>query len=163
MIQTNKPQLIDAKNGFEGIVYIRVANQTTTNNEVQFNIELFTIEHKESSRDKAILSKDNQLVFGKDGIPETEKERILVPCVHVISKEKAVFKPDTYYSKIGHLKPEEFDNAFINQMEFVNSFDWSKSDKTPVRYWNLTGKDMRIISEEEFKQLIAVKIIENGK
>lgn len=69
MIVTKEPQLIDAKNGIEGIVFIRVANVTTVANEVQSNIELFTIDYNESQVEKAILDEDGHITFGENGMP----------------------------------------------------------------------------------------------
>lgn len=157
MIVTKEPQLIDAKNGIEGIVFIRVANVTTVANEVQSNIELFTIDYNESQVEKAILDEDGHITFGENGMPVTEIKTLLVPNVKMIGKETAIFKEETFLSKVGHLKSDEFDKAFIKQMEFVNSFDWETAGKTPVRYWKLKAKDVKIISDEEFAELVKTK------
>ena len=157
MIVTKEPQIIDAKNGIEGIVYIRVANQLTVKEGIQFDIELFTLNFKPSTRDKAVLDKDGNMLIDKNGLPKMGKENILVPDLKKLSSEKAVFSAETFYSKIGHLKFEDFDKSFISQMEFLNKKDWNKSDKTPVRYWNLTAKDVSIITDEEFALLLKTK------
>lgn len=159
MIVTKEPQLIDAKNGIEGIIYIRVANAGTTSStgEVRSEIELFTIDYKETEVEKAVLDKDGHMTFGENGMPATEIKTVIVPDVKVIRRESPVFKEETYLSKIGHLKSEEFDKAFIKQMEFVNSYDWEKAGKTPVRYWKLKAKDVKIISDAEFAELVKTK------
>lgn len=165
MIVTLKPQVIDAQNRIESVVYIRVLNQreNTLSKTVEFDVEtraLVTTTHEE---DIAQLNETGGFVLDKEGKPLMKRVTVEKTTLELVRKQVATFKADTFYSKIGKLSPDEYDQAFIKQLEYLNSRPETDPFHKKKYFWNLTAKDVKIISEDEVNKLVTTKVIENGK
>lgn len=165
MIVTLKPQVIDAQNRIESIIYLRVLNQkeNTLNKTVEFDVETRALVTEKGQEDRAKLNESGGLILDDNGRPIVNRVTIEKTTLELVRTQKAVFKADTFYSKIGKLSPDEYDKAFISQIEYLNSRPEIDPFHKKKYFWNLTAKDVKIISEDEVKALITTKVIEDGK
>lgn len=165
MIVTLKPQVIDAQNRIESIIYLRVLNQkeNTLNKTVEFDVETRALVTETSQEDRAKLNETGGFILDENGRPVVNRVTVEKTTLELVRTQKAVFKADTFYSKIGKLYPDEYDKAFIFQIEYLNSRPETDPFHKKKYFWNLTSKDVKIISEEEVKALITTKVIEDGK
>jgi hypothetical protein len=165
MIVTLKPQVIDAQNRIESIVYIKALNQreNTANKTVEFDVEtraLVTTTHEE---DRAQLNETGGFVMDAEGRLLMKRVTVEKTTLELVRKQVASFKADTFYSKIGKLSPDEYDQAFIKQLEYLNSLPDNGPFHKKKYFWNLTAKDVKVISEDDVKKLVTTKVIENDK
>lgn len=162
MIVTLKPQVIDAQNRIESVVYMRVANQreNIASKTVEFDVELRALVTDVYVEERAKLNESGGLILDENGRPKTERVTVEKTTLELVRKQVASFKADTFYGKIGKLSPEEYDKAFIKQIEYLNSRPETDPFHKKKYFWNLTAKDVKIISEDEAKALIITKIIE---
>lgn len=165
MIVTLKPQVIDAQNRSESIVYLRVLNQkeNTLNKTVEFDVETRAFVTETHQEDRAQLNETGGFVIDEEGKPTMKRVTVEKTTLELVRTQKAVFKADTFYSKIGKLSPDEYDKAFIKQIEYLNSRPETDPFHKKKYFWNLTAKDVKILSEEEVKKLVTTKVIEDGK
>jgi len=124
MIKSKTPQLIDAQNQINAIVFLDMgpAVQDRKNGLRKFNITTYVEAQNESG------------------------ETVL----HGIKENVAVFKESTFQSIWGTYTIAEFeanvDQFMIDQIEYINSYDWQGNEsQAPVRFWNLTADDLEIV------------------
>ena len=124
MIKSKEPQLIDAQNQIESIVFMGMgpAIHDRKTGVRKFNITTYV-----------------------EAINE-QGETVL----HGIKENMAIFKESTFISLWGHLTFSEFesqvDQFMIEQIDYINKYTWTGEEAQPkVRFWNLTTEDMEII------------------
>jgi len=122
-IKTKEPQIIDAEERLSAIVYLLpgyFCHGKATYNGEEIDIVSFDIEH--------YLMVDNELKLAKN--------------------KKAYFKQSTFYSENlfpNGIAPDEYAEAFIAQMDYINQKVFDGTELQQTRYWVLTAADVEIV------------------
>ena len=158
MIRTIEPQVIDAMNRREGIVYIKALNRTENEQAqtVSFDVELYTIESTTKAEPVNVVIGQNE--EGGD-IVEVQMRDVTRPYFQLINRRKAVYRMSTFYAMIGNVTPEQYDNVLIQQIEYVNSRPLTGNEiQKDIYFWNLTASDLENVSQAEIEALLTPTI-----
>lgn len=158
MIRTKQPQVIDAMNRREGIVYIKALNRTENEQAqtVSFDVELYTIESTTKVEPVNVIVGQNE---EGGNIVEVQERNITRPYFNLINRRKAVYRMSTFYAMIGNVTPKQYDNVLISQIEYVNSRPLTGSEiQKDIYFWDLTASDLENVTEEQLTELLAVSI-----
>ncbi len=157
MIRTKKPQVTDAMNRQQHVVYMEAANRRESKEAqtVTFDVLMYTIE--------AITKVEgvNVLKQHEDGSEyyEVEQRNVTRKYLRIISKRDATYKMSTFYGVVGNPTPDQYDDAMIAQIAFINSRTWTGDEAMKVYYWNLTASDVEKVSDEELANLLRSMLI----
>jgi len=165
MIRTISPQVIDAKNRKEGIVYIEVGKSTTVpeNNPSMIVFQLTFKELINVRKDVVLAVNDENGNPTKDENGEfiTETKTCIFPTFNVLFKDEAKFKLSTFREQIGAVWPEDYDQVLMEQIAYVNSKEWTRNELQIVYFWNLAFEDMEALSTEQITQLTTPYFLES--
>ena len=158
MIRTKQPQVIDAMNRREGIVYIKALNRTENEQAqtVSFDVELYTIESTTKVEPVNVVVGQNE---EGGNIVEVQERNITRPYFNLINRRKAVYRMSTFYAMIGNVTPEQYDNVLIQQIEYVNSRPLTGNEiQKDIYFWGLTASDLENVTTEEITDLLTIYI-----
>jgi hypothetical protein len=159
MIATKEPQIIDAINRREGIVYLKAMNRSEDDIEktVKFDVEMYTLE--------PIFYEKNMRFDKINEFDEVYTEYRTVNVVQnqfrFIGKKQAIYKMNTFYSVIGNVTPEQYDDVLIQQIDYVNKRVLTGNEiQKDIYFWNLTELDLEKVTEQEINILTSPQIQE---
>lgn len=157
MIRTKLPQVIDAMNRREGIVYIKACNRTENEHEqtVKFDVELYTLEVASKVETVEVQGTN------ENGEPFTAFEQATVnrPYFKLINRRQAIYRMSTFYSMIGNVTPDQYDSILMQQIEYVNSRPLTGNEiQKDIYFWNLTASDLQDVTAEEIETLLTPTI-----
>ena len=158
MIRTKQPQVIDAMNRRDGIVYIKALNRTENEQAqtVSFDVELYTIESTTKVEPVNVVIGQNE--EGGD-IVEVHMRDVTRPYFQLINRRKAVYRMSTFYAMIGNVTPDQYDNVLIQQIEYVNSRPLTGNEiQKDIYFWNLTASDLENVTQEEIEAVLTINI-----
>lgn len=158
MIRTKQPQVIDAMNRREGIVYIKALNRTENEQAqtVSFDVELYTIESTTKVEPVNVVVGQNE---EGGNIVEVQERNVTRPYFNLINRRKAVYRMSTFYAMIGNVTPEQYDNVLIAQIEYVNSRPLTGNEiQKDIYFWDLTASDLENVTNEEITDLLTIYI-----
>lgn len=158
MIRTKQPQVIDAMNRREGIVYIKALNRRENEQAqtVTFDVELYTLETvtKEEPVNVEVGTNDEG---GK--IYEVQMLNVTRPYFKLINRREAVYRMSTFYALIGNVTPAQYDQVLISQIEYVNSRPLTGNEiQKDIYFWNLTAADLEDVTPQEIEALLTPTI-----
>lgn len=157
MIRTKQPQVIDAMNRRNGIVYIKACNRTENEQAqtVTFDVELYTLE---------VASKEETVEVthtNENGEQYVAFEQAIVnrPYFKLINRRQAIYRMSTFYSMIGNVTPDQYDQVLMSQIEYVNSRPLTGNEiQKDIYFWNLTAADLENVTAEEIETLLTPTI-----
>lgn len=158
MIRTIQPQVIDAMNRRDGIVYIKACNRTENEQAqtVSFDVELYTLETVTKQEPVNIEVGTNE-EGGK--VYDVQMLDVTRPYFNLINRRKAVYRMATFYSMIGNVTPDQYDNVLIQQIEYVNSRPLTGNEiQKDIYFWNLTAADLENVTDEQLTELLTPSI-----
>lgn len=150
MIRTKQPQ-IDAINRINAVMYMETANRREPDGVVIFDTYIKIIEEEIKTVQVPVKVGTNE--EGGD-IIEFQTKTIAKPYFRTLYTREARYKQSTYYGAVGAPTPDQYDDAMIAQIHFVNTRDWTGNELQKVYYWNLTANDLEKVTDEEIAQLI---------
>ena len=158
MIRTKQPQVIDAMNRCNGIVYIKALNRTENEQAqtVSFDVELYTLESATAEEPVNVEVGTNE-----EGNPiyEVQLRNVTRPYFNLINRRKAVYRMATFYAMIGNVTPDQYDNVLIQQIEYVNSRPLTGNEiQKDIYFWNLTAADLQDVTPQEIETLLTPTI-----
>lgn len=158
MIRTKQPQVIDAMNRKEGIVYIKALNRRENEQAqtVTFDVELYTIESVTKPEPVPIKVGENE--EGGD-IIEMQIKNVTRPYWNLVNRREAVYRMSTFYALIGNVTPAQYDQVLISQIEYVNSRPLTGNEiQKDIYFWNLTAADLEDVTPQEIETLLTPTI-----
>lgn len=167
MIVTLEKQDLNKELRWSDFLFMEVDKVSVIKSEglVKADILQFTLKDFESLED--IEKEGTKTDYTEEGVPvETpykykEKAVIIRPTFVLWKKREAIFKMDTYFEKIGEIKPEEYDRLLIEQIDFVNKLEEKPGRiQKDLYYFNLKAEEMKILTSEEKEILTAPRIKE---
>ncbi len=158
MIRTKQPQVIDAMNRREGIVYIKALNRRENEQAqtVTFDIELYTLETVTKQE-----SVNVEIGTNEEGNPIYDVQMLNVtrPYFNLINRREAVYRMSTFYNVIGNVTPSQYDSVLIAQIAYVNSRPLTGNEiQKDIYFWNLTASDLENVTEEQLTELLTHSI-----
>lgn len=150
MIRTKQPQ-IDAINRINAVMYMETANRREPDGVVIFDTYIKIIEEEIKTVQVPVKVGTNE--EGGD-IIEFQTKTIAKPYFRTLYTREARYKQSTYYGAVGAPTPDQYDDAMIAQIHFVNTHDWTGNELQKVYYWNLTANDLEKVTDEEIAQLL---------
>ena len=157
MIRTKQPQIIDAMNRREGIVYIKALNRTENEHAqtVSFEIEMYIL--KSVAKEETVrIDKENEA-----GEMYTSYERKIVTRNEwvFIGRRQAIYRMSTFYSIIGNVTPAQYDDVLIEQIDYINSRPLTGNEiQKDIYFWNLTASDLEKVTDEQLTELLTPSI-----
>ena len=154
MIRTKQPQVIDAMNRKNGIVYIRACNRAENEQAqtVSFDVELYALESTTKIEPVNVIVGQNE---EGGNIVEVQERNVTRPYFNLINRRKAVYRMSTFYAMIGNVTPEQYDNVLMAQIEYVNSRPLTGNEiQKDIYFWNLTASDLENVTNEEITTLL---------
>lgn len=159
MIVTLQPQVIDAQNRIEEVVLFKIASKSEnpTAKTVIFDVEQYILVKAKYPQERPVLN-NGAPMFNEQGM--IKKTMNIENCQLVkIATKKEVISADVFEKHFSDIKQSDWEEAFIKQIEYRNS-NQSKPGEMPNFYWNLKGKDLEIVSDDEIKQILGEKVID---
>lgn len=162
MIRTKQSQSINPRLRQSGIVYINAVNQfyNSKRNTVEFDIEQSILIPVTKQELAFVLDENGQKTVDESGKFVTVNVNRVYPTFRLFSTEKAIFKKETFFSQIGAITPEQFDENLIAQIAYVNSKEWTGTEIMQTFYWNLGINDMEIVTTQQLQELLTPYILE---
>jgi hypothetical protein len=150
----------------EGIVYMSLSNRNEANGFVTFTNNFFVLDsftervtveesvYQKDSNNEFILDEGGNKIpmIGSDGNPV----KILVfknktqPFLKEFRVEYPNYKTSTFYSLFPSLKPDDYDETMIQQIDYNNSLPNNNNNY----YWELTGDDMEVVTQAQLTALL---------
>lgn len=159
MIRTIQPQVIDAMNRRNGVVYIKACNRRENESDqtVRFDVELYTLE---TASKVETIEVTNTNENGEQYI-SFEQATVNRHYFKLINRREAVYRMSTFYTMIGNITPAQYDNVLIAQIEYVNSRPLTGNEiQKDIYFWDLTAADLENVTPEEIADLLTPTIVE---
>lgn len=151
MIRSKQPQ-IDAINRINAVMYMETANRREPDEVVIFDTYIKILEEEIITVQVPVKVGTNEV--GGD-IVEFQTKTIAKPYFKTLYTREAKYKKSTFYSpKVGAPTPDEYDDAMIAQIHFVNTRDWTGNELQKVCYWDLIDTDLEKVTDEEIAKLL---------
>lgn len=159
MIRTKEPQLIDAQNRIEEVVLFNIASKSEnpTAKTVTFDIEQYILVKATYPQERPVLD-ENGMPMHHGGVMVKKTVNIENYQLLKIATKKEIISSDVFEKHFNDLKQSDWEKALIKQIEYRN-YQQTKPGTIPNFYWNLKGKDMEIVPDEEIKQMLGEKIV----
>lgn len=157
MIRTKQPQVIDAMNRRSGIVYIKACNRTENEQAqtVTFDVELYTLEVA-SKEETVSVTHTNE---NGEQYVAFEQATVNRPYFKLINRRQAIYRMSTFYSMIGNVTPDQYDQVLMSQIEYVNSRPLTGNEiQKDIYFWNLTAADLEDVTPQEIETLLTPTI-----
>jgi len=153
MIRTKQPQVIDAMNRLESVVYMNVSGPDAKD----FGIVKFTVNFKIIE-----IEYKTEIEMRPNGSLNELGEEILVstlvtyakPKLKTVHMREVKYRDTVYYNVVGNPEPSEFDALMITQIEYVNSRVWTSNELQQFYFWELTANDLEIVTQEQLDLLL---------
>ena len=152
MIRTKQPQVLDALNRINAVVYMDTDNRREPNGVVVFDV-LFKV--LDVAYETITEMRPNGEV-NEEGNPIMVSTEVTYakPYFKLVHSREAKYKTTTFYSAIGSPNPSQYDALMISQIEYVNSRAWTGNELQQVYFWDLTSNDLEVVSESELATLL---------
>lgn len=157
MIRTIQPQVIDAMNRRDGIVYIKACNRTENEQAqtVTFDVELYTLEVASKVETVEVMRTNEN---GEQYIA-FEQATVNRPYFKLINRRQAIYRMSTFYAMIGNVTPDQYDSVLMQQIEYVNSRPLTGNEiQKDIYFWNLTAADLEDVTQQEIEILLTPTI-----
>ena len=152
MIKTKQPQVLDAVNRIDSIVYMEVDNRREPADMVIFDVifKVLDIEHRTVTEMRANgeVNEDGNAIMVSTNVTYAR------PYLKTIHTREAKYKKSTFYNVIGSPNPSQYDALMVAQIEYVNSRTWTGNELQQVYFWDLTANDLEVVSEAELVELL---------
>lgn len=133
LVKTKLPFEIDTLQGLSAILYFKPCNRTEDDTKmiVTFDVDVMI--------KTTLVSETTNPVNGEVVSEEREVFKL-------IKKRKAIYRMTTFDMLFPNgLKRSDYCEKFIEQMEYVNSKEWTGKELQVVKYGNLTSEDVEIV------------------
>lgn len=150
MIRTKQPQ-IDAINRINAVMYMETANRREPDGVVIFDTYIKILEEEIKTIQMPVKVGTNE--EGGD-IIEFQTKTFVKPYFRTLYTREARYKKSTYYGAVGAPTPDQYDDAMIAQIHFVNTRVWTGNELQKVYYWELTASDLEKVTDEEIATLL---------
>lgn len=151
MIRTKEPQDIDKENRITGVVYLKACNRRETDTTVTFDVVYSILDINYRHEIVNVPSALKNELGGDIMIPK--KALVGHPYIREYKTKQAVYKRNTFYSRVGNPTPEQYDLFFISQIEFINSQEWNGDELSKIYFWHLTANDLEVVTDEIYAQI----------
>lgn len=89
------------------------------------------------------------------------RARVVVPTlVKCLPDEKPSYSQANFDAKFGLIRRQDYDLAFINEIDAINRVTVWPEGVTPVSFWDLTAEDLEVVTPEMLEAATAPTFIE---